>query len=605
MNDFHFLRPNLLFLFIPFFILVFFLLSSKRSSNIWNKVCAKDLLPYVLEKKAKLHSIPYILIFSIGSLLITAAAGPAWQMISLPLIKTQSGLVIALDLSASMNAEDIKPSRLQKAIYKINDILSLRQEGQTALIAFSGEPFVVTPLTDDVATIKALLPVLETKIMPASGHQVHKAIAKATELLSQANISNGSILLVTSELSKQDRDKAIEIATQHAVMISVLGVGTEEGTPIPKQDGGFIKDEKGALVISMLSKENLSLLAKSTRGSYATISLDDSDANYLTKGFSLDTHPQEQIELKQNKWRDQGYLLVLLALPFASLFFRRGMLAILLFLMPHALQAAWNDLWKTPDQQAEQLFHKEEYQQAKELFQHPDWQAAVNFKLEDYETAADLYQRNQSAEGYYNYGTAKARQGDFETALEAYGKTLEIQPDHEDALYNKKIIEELMQQEKQKNQDQKNQQDQQDQQDQQEKQDRQDRQDKKDQQDQQDQKEDREQSKESDQEKNEDPNQNPDNKQKSEQDPSDHREEKQAEELKDQFRDKVEKEIQEDQMKKEEKKQPEEQAEGEENPSENDPQRQIDDQWLQRVKDDPGGLLRRKFLQQYRQQNRA
>ena len=591
MNDFHFLRPNLLYLFIPFFILMFLLLRSNRSANIWNQVCAKDLLPYILERKAKRLSLPSILIFTIGSLLITAAAGPAWQMISQPLIKSQTGLVIALDLSASMNAEDIKPSRLQRAIYKLNDILNLRQEGQTALIVFSEEPFVVTPLTEDIATIKALLPVLEPKIMPSAGHQVHKAITKAAELLAQANIANGSILLVTAELSKQDLEKAIEIATKREVKVSVLGVGTEEGTPISKQEGGFIKDEKGALVISALSKENLNRLAKSTKGSYATIRLDDEDINALAKGFSGRVHSQEQIGLKQDKWHDQGYWLVLLALPFASLFFRRGMLMITLFLLPQALQAfAWDDLWKTPNQQAEQLFHQKEYQHAKELFQNPDWQAAANYQLGDYQTAANLYQRNQSAEGYYNYGTAKAKQGDFETALEAYRKTLELQPDHADALYNKKMIEEFMQQEKEKNQEQQDQKNQQNQ----------------------DQNKEQQKSKEPNQEKNEGPNQKPDNQQKSEHDSSDNKEndseqrdERQAEELQDQFRDQIEKDIQEDQMNKDEKKQAEEQASPEENSPENDPQRQIDERWLQRVKDDPGGLLRRKFLQQYQQQNRA
>jgi len=610
MNDFHFIRPYFFLLIIPLVIFVYLLIRSKRHVNIWHKICDKDLMPYILESKSKRNSLSYFLIFTTLLLLITAMAGPTWQKISQPLVKSQSGLVIVLDLSPSMNAEDIKPSRLQRAIYKISDILNMRQEGQTALIVFSGDPFIVTPLTDDITTIKALLPALETKIMPSTGHRVNLAIVKAAELLTQAGVSNGSVLLITSELSKKDLEKSIEMAAQEKVKVSVLGIGTESATPIPHQDGGLLKDKKGTVVTTVLAKNNLNQLARSTNGIYMTLSSDDSDIKALTKELSagLDDANRETTELKQNKWHDQGYLLVLAALPFAALIFRRGLLTIIVLILPQMLPAFSSDnLWKTPDQQAEQLFHQEEYQQAKEKFQNPDWQAAANYKLGEYETAAQLYKEQQTADGYFNSGNAKAKLGDFKGAIETYDKALEMQPTHEDALYNKQVVKDALkqQQEQQKeNSDQKNQKDQKDKKTEQNK----------DQQKDQDQGQDKDQGEDQDkdQDDSKEPGQDDAKDQKQEQnqeknsDPKDQADdqkvsetmdEQQKHELKDQHKDKIDKEIQANE------KQPQNnQLTQEEETSQTNPQREVDDIWLQRIKDDPCGLLRRKFLQQYQQQ---
>lgn len=592
MSEFHFLRPHLLFLFIPFFIFLLFRVFQARHSDIWNKICSKDLLPYILVKKPNRYDLSHLSLAALGSLLIFALAGPSWQLLPQPLFKSPSGLVIALDLSPFMDAEDIKPSRLQRAIYKINDLLNLRQGEQTALIVFSEEAFVVTPLTDDAATIKNLLPALETKLMPAFGKQADKAISKAAALLHQAGHAHGSILLITAELTDQEMEQSIEIAKKKNAAISVLGVGTEERTPIPKAGGGFVKDKNGSLILSALSKKNLSQLASSTSGLFSAITLDDADINDLAAGFSgISSSHSEQTEVKVNQWHDQGYLLALLALPFALLLFRRGAFVFLLFLIPQTVQAGvWENLWKTPDQQAERFFQQEEYQQAKELFQNPDWKASANYRLAEFEAAADLFQLNQTADGFYNYGTSKAKQGQLEEALKAYEKALEIEPDHEDALYNKKIIEEHLRQDNQpqEQQDKENQDPNQDQESQNQEQNSGSGS-QKEQESKQNQNQEKETDSQSDQEKHSNQQQE---KPLNEKEPD----EAEKQKMEDQYRNQVEEEMQ-----KNESKESLEQIEQKNDPLKEDPQKQIDERWLQQVKDDPGGLLRRKFLQQYRQ----
>ena len=166
MSEFQFLRPLFLLLFIPFIVLLLLSLRRTAHSSIWNKACAKDLQPYILTKSKSRFRFLNLMLFATGSLLITALAGPSWDLIAVPLLKSQSGLVIALDLSQEMDAQDVKPSRLQRAIYKIADLLKSRKEGQTALIVFSADPFIVTPLTDDVASINALFQLWIPQLCP-------------------------------------------------------------------------------------------------------------------------------------------------------------------------------------------------------------------------------------------------------------------------------------------------------------------------------------------------------------------------------------------------------------------------------------------------------
>jgi Ca-activated chloride channel family protein len=624
MNEFHFLRPHYLWLAAPFILLLIFFMRCSRQGNIWQQVCSQDLIPYVLEKKSGRNTTVCLLSLATLALLIIALAGPTWQQITYPLIKPQSGLVIVLDLSDSMNAQDIKPSRLQRALYKVSDLLKQRHEGQTALIVFSGAPFIVTPLTDDVATIQSLLPVLDTKIMPATGQKVSTAIAKAGALLTQAGIQDGSVLLVTAELSNEDLDKSISLATEHGIKISVLGVGTETAAPIPKQEGGFMKDTSGALVMTTLSKKNLSQLAHATQGTYTTISLDDHDINQIIAAVSEINAKtsSEQTEMITSRWLDEGYLFVLLALPLAALFFRRGVLVILILSCPQMLPAfTADDLWQTPDQRAEQLFHQKEYEQAKELFENQEWQAAATYHTQDYKTAAGFYESDPSVEGRYNCGTSKAKHGDFKGALETYEQALELQPDHADTLYNKKIIEDFLKQQEENQSEQDS-----DKKSDQKKDKNKDKSEKdKSKQNQESERKDSDEDSESDQDADQDES-NDDQKPSSEQDEdskpdqeskdsqdnqpeeqsddenkwnensSSEVDEKQKEDLRQQFQDKMKNES-------EEVPKPEPQsAQAASAEDEEEAQHQIDERWLECIQDDPGGLLRRKFLQQYRKQ---
>ena len=159
--DFHFQRP-LWLLAIPLgWIAVYLLTRVANQASQWQRHISSALLPYLLDRGQTLSTNrPWpalILALTIAGL---AMAGPSWEKLPQPVHKSERGLVILLDMSPSMMAQDLKPSRLVRARLALIDLLSERREGTTALIAFAGEAHVVTPLTDDTDTIISLLPAL-------------------------------------------------------------------------------------------------------------------------------------------------------------------------------------------------------------------------------------------------------------------------------------------------------------------------------------------------------------------------------------------------------------------------------------------------------------
>ncbi|MGH8560169.1 MAG: VWA domain-containing protein [Methylococcales bacterium] len=451
-GEFHFLRP-LWFLVLPvlFLIALFWLRHALNRSN-WAYLCDDRLLPYILEQRPERNSrFPWLLFVLAALLSILALAGPTWQRLPLPVYRNESALVIVLDLSKSMDAADIQPSRLGRAQYKISDILQQRKDGLTALVVYSNNAFTVTPLTDDSATISSQLSALETSIMPARGSRASEALKRAVELLKQSGNPSANILLITDGVDEKAFDAAQDL--QHnGYRLHVLGIGTEVGAPIPVDGGGFIKDSDGNIVLSKLDSKALDSLARSGGGSYQSLTLDDRDIRAFLRLFDqLKEIPEtEQNGKKADQWVEEGPWLLLGVLPIAALAFRRGYLVVLFILIlpfPRAVHAwQWKDLWQTRDQQGYQAFQQDDHTRAAELFEDPEWKAAAEYSAGQYPQALDSLNKLETESTAYDKGNALARSGRFEEALEAYKRALELNPYDEDARYNRDLIEKMMKQ---------------------------------------------------------------------------------------------------------------------------------------------------------------
>jgi len=566
MDNFHFLRPVFLYGLIPAFLLVCLVLFIQSNRSTWTRAIDPVLLPFLLDKdsspKATYPVFGLLLLWSLG---LVALAGPVWQQIPVPVQEREDALVIVADMSLSMYANDVAPNRAVRTQRKIIDVLnSRREEGQTALVVYAGDAHAVTPLTDDVETINNLVPSLQPNIMPIEGSRPATGIELAISLLDNASLPQAQILLITDGIHNDDIGAIRNLLNGTAHTLSVLGVGTEDGAPIPMAEGGFLRDSANAIVIPRLERGLLQELATTTGGRYADALLTDEDIEYLLDQSIFDENENlVDVEREFDIWYETGPWLLLLALPLAALAFRRGWvlgLAFAFLFAPDRDAYAWElrDLWVSKDKQGVEAFTGEEYAEAATLFRDDAWRASANYKAGNFENALADLSLLEDVESLYNRGNALARLNRYPEAIAAYDQVLALAPDHEDAAYNKELLENIMEEQEQQQQQQQQQDGENQDQQQQEGEQQQDQQQEQQNQDQQDQSE-------QDQQQQEDQ-QNQDQQQ-SEQE--------------------SESEPQEQEM-------PEPQ-EGEEPDSEEE---QAMQQWLRRIPDDPGELLRRKFQYQ-------
>ncbi|MDH5305402.1 MAG: VWA domain-containing protein [Gammaproteobacteria bacterium] len=458
LSELHFLRPEWL-LALPLAVVAVWLLARRRlGAGSWQNVVSPALAPFVLSVSPNRSGAYRWWLLGLGAVLgVLALAGPAWQRIEQPVFRSDQALVIALDLSRSMDAQDVAPSRLLRARLKILDILGRRKSGQTALVVYSANAFTVTPLTNDTDTIAALVSSLSTDIMPSQGSYPIAAINKGRELLQNAAATFGEILLITDGGSSPAAERAARELQAEGYLLSVLAVGTREGAPIPQFNGGFVIDRSGQIAVPKLEDQSLRALAMAGGGQYAVLSTDQRDLDLLLSG-ELGTRQASGEALATDRWREEGPWLLLLLLPLAALVFRRGWIVVVLFLLLPPDQAAhaldWNDLWLTRDQQAQRKLEQGAPADAAELFENPEWRAVAQYRAEDYRASAAQFAEREDARGLYNLGNALARQGEFESALDAYEQTLAIDPEDADAAYNRDLIKALLEQQQQQEQQQ-------------------------------------------------------------------------------------------------------------------------------------------------------
>ena len=451
--DFHWLRPAWL-LAIPLVLLLAVVFARGRlSSDSWRNVIDPALMPYVLSRTPGRGIDHRWWLFALGGVLaVLALAGPAWQRIEQPVFRAEQALVVALDLSRSMDAEDISPSRVARARLKILDILARRSSGQTALVVYSSNAFTVTPLTTDTDTVAALVNSLSTDIMPSRGSNPAVAIQKSRQLLDQAGVGYGEVLLITDGSSSAAAEKVARDLKSAGYSLSVLGVGTREGAPIPRASGGFVTDNRGKIAVPRLEATSLRALAAAGGGRFAVLSADNRDLDVLLSG-EVTTASSSAESLATDQWREEGPWLLLLLLPIAALAFRRGWALLLLVFvapLPRPAEAAiWDDLWQNKNQQAQKQLEAGNAEDAAALFEHPEWRAVARYRAQDYAGSAAEFAERGDPRNLYNLGNAMAMQGELDAAIDAYEQVLEMQPDNEDAAYNLELIKNFKDQQQQ------------------------------------------------------------------------------------------------------------------------------------------------------------
>jgi len=555
----HFIRPLWLALVPVAVILPLVWRRLRRPSGDWSKVCDTHLLRWLSVGKAAARpsrSGPWLagLVWLLAAI---ALAGPSWQKLPDSAFTSRDARVLILDLSLSMLSEDLKPNRLAQAHFRLSDMLEATTEGQTGLVSYAGDAFVVSPLTSDTNTIRNMLPALRPDVIPVSGSRPDRALELAAELLKRSGMARGEILLISDSGSRAAANVAAKLAKQ-GIFTSVLAVGTVQGAPIPSGEG-FVSDSNGNIVVARLERDALQAIASAGGGRYSE----------LTAG-SATISPWAAVEGSEfsrkddalgERWKDAGPWLLLVLLPLVAFSFRRGLLFVMpllvlpgLLLSTDAKAGLWDDLWATRDQQAQAALRDERAADAAVLAKNPEIAGEAFYRSGDYVNAGQSWSQTKQGQdltdSHYNRGNSMAQIGEFETAIAAYDAALALNPEMEDAIFNRDLVEQMKQQ--------------QEQQEQQEQQDSE---------------------SESDEEQSGD-----ESEESEEQSSEDQQEGEQGEEES------------EEPEEGEESGEPSE-TEMEQNWSEEDAQAM--EQWLRRIPDDPGGLLRRKFRNQHERRGAA
>ncbi|MEA2108700.1 MAG: VWA domain-containing protein [Pseudomonadota bacterium] len=452
-HDFHFLRPWWLLALPLGLVLLSGLRQQKRGQSQWHKICDQHLLGHLLVGESETRSKSIYGFFMLMLLLATLAlAGPAWERRPQPLFRSAAGRVIVLDLSLSMQATDLPPNRLSRARYKAIDLVKAVVGIDQGLVVFAGDSFIVTPLTDDRAMILNLLPSLDINTVPVQGSRADRGLEKAGELLRRAAVSRGQIILIADD-ADEAAVKVVAKLKKAGYRTDVIAVGSKEGAPVPLPEGGYLKGDQGNIVVPVPDFNALRQVAAKGGGQYYDLEAPESTFRTLNQTAVLFPKKEKKSELTGDQWLDRGPWLLLPLVFMAAFCFRRGWLLIILgTLLFHPAPAAafnWHDLWQRPDQQAATAFQQKDYKEAAQLAKDSAWQAAALYRAGKFKQAAAALKPLNSASDHYNRGNALARAGELEKALAAYDQALKLDPQMEDARFNRELVKKLLKQQQQ------------------------------------------------------------------------------------------------------------------------------------------------------------
>ena len=455
--DLHFIRPELLWL-LPVIIPMLLLAWLKQvQGGDWAKAIDPNLLPHLITTEGGGSSRLRQLWWLTLPLLLIGASGPSLERAELPVFEKSDALVIVLDLSRSMWATDTQPSRIRRARQKVMDILDARTEGVTGMVVFAGDAHVVTPLTDDTRTIENLLSALAPDIMPLQGSNATEAISLAAELLETSGLTNGSVLLITDGLPKFETSRVEGLLGSVGADLGILVMGTDTGAPIPLPDGGFLRDDNDQIVIPAVDRQEIQRIATTLGAQRTDVSVDNSDVQSLLSGAQSSITSDDSLERKTDTWIDLGYWLAIAAALLMLPLFRRGALSALLVavLMIDAAPSDANTLenfWSTADQKGAKALAEGDAARAATLFEAPDWRGTAHYEAGDFRSSSAEFGKLDSADALYNRGNALALSGDFQGAIDSYDKSLEVEPDRQDAIDNRELVKSLLEQQQQEQQ---------------------------------------------------------------------------------------------------------------------------------------------------------
>ena len=421
----------------------------------WRRVVDPALLDAVVERgPATGTRVALGLGIAVLALACVALAGPSWRTQPIALQRDAGARIVVLDLSASMNAVDMTPSRLERAREAVADLLHDAPGARLGLVVFGGDAFSVAPLTLDAGTLVHLLAGAAPRVLPRAGSRPDLGLDLARAMLAQSGAAGGEVILVADGAGDARTLSAARALAGDGFPVSVLAVGTAHGGPVRVGEGAFARTEAGEVLVARPDFEALERVARAGEGRFQLLPAAGATPRFARGARAWGESralPAGGGDVRQ----DDGAWFLLLALPLAALLFRRGWLACLAALAltlalpaPPAHAFDWQDLWRRADQQAARAFEHgagaEEARLLARLGPDSPWRALVLYRAGRYAEAEALFAMHDTADAHYNRGNALALAGRLEAALEAYAAALDRSPDMRDALHNRALVREAL-----------------------------------------------------------------------------------------------------------------------------------------------------------------
>lgn len=474
-TQFHFLRPWWLMLALAWLPLLAWRVRAARGGAAFTRLADAVLLPWLLVGTRRARWAGPALALLGAALATLALAGPAWQRLPQPLYADGAAQVVVVSLSRRMLARDVQPDRMDRVRLKVRDLLHANPAGRNGVVAYAGDAFTVAPLTTDAHALDDLVQALAPDVMPVAGNAAATGIARGVKLLQQGGAQDGSLVVVT-DTAGAAAIAAARAARAAGIRVSVLGVGKPDGVPVTLANGSLLTDAAGNVVIARRDDASLRALAAAGGGTYVPMREDHSDVAALEAALPTDHGTRTPSGAQGNQWRDMGPWLLLPLLMLAALSFRRGWLLLvplvaLPCVVPPVRAAAatpasagsvalptpiapghravpasghWTALFHNADQRAAHALALGQPERARSLARSPGLRGAAAYRSGDYGAAATAFAAAPGSDGAYNLGNALARQGDYRQAIKAYDQALRLDAGNVDARANRKAVEDWL-----------------------------------------------------------------------------------------------------------------------------------------------------------------
>ena len=296
---FRFAHPEYLYLFfaLPFVFAIYIYLNIKKRKDV-TKIGTLDLVKQMMpELSLKRSYLKFWLIFAALILGIFLVAGPQFGTKVEKVEKRGIELVIAIDVSNSMLARDVKPDRLSRAKQILSRIIDARKDDKVALIVFAGEAYVQMPLTSDTQSAKLFLNSIDPTLVPVQGTVISKAIELGiNSFSSDTDVDKAMILITDSEDHEGDAIQFAKRASDSGIMVNVIGIGSVDGSPIPESQysNNYKTDTEGNIVVTKLNDQMAREIAQNGKGLF--VHADNTNSAMIALESELDKLQKKDME---------------------------------------------------------------------------------------------------------------------------------------------------------------------------------------------------------------------------------------------------------------------------------------------------------------------